>query len=50
MAKLSDAALLEVARNEAERLFEKDKDLKKPENKLLVKELTRVWPEAGEWS
>jgi ATP-dependent DNA helicase RecG len=50
MAKLSDAALLEVARNEAERLFEKDKDLKKPEHKLLVKELTRVWPEAGEWS
>jgi len=50
MAKLSDAALLEVARSEAERLFEKDKDLQKPEHKLLVKELTRVWPEAGEWS
>jgi ATP-dependent DNA helicase RecG len=50
MAKLSDVGLLELARSEAIRLFEKDKTLEKPEHKLLVKELARVWPEAGEWS
>jgi len=51
MAKLSDVALLELARAEAIRLFEKDSGLEKPEHKLLAKELARVWtPEAGEWS
>jgi ATP-dependent DNA helicase RecG len=50
MAKLSDVGLLELARSEAIRLFEKDKTLEKPEHKLLAKELARVWPEAGEWS
>ncbi len=50
MAKLSDVALLELARTEAIRLFEQDPGLKKPEHSLLVKELARVWPEAGEWS
>ncbi|MFC2072297.1 ATP-dependent DNA helicase RecG [Chloroflexota bacterium] len=50
MAKLSDVALLEVARSEATRLFEEDKTLAKPEHALLAKELARVWPEAGEWS
>lgn len=50
MAKLSDVGLLEVARSEATRLFEKDKNLEKPEHKLLVKELSRIWPKAGEWS
>jgi ATP-dependent DNA helicase RecG len=51
MAKLSDVGILELARNEAERLFTKDRHLKNPENALLVKELARVWTtEAGEWS
>jgi len=51
MAKLSDVALLELARSEAIRLFEEDKGLKKPEHSLLAKELARVWTsEAGEWS
>ncbi|MBI4267594.1 MAG: ATP-dependent DNA helicase RecG [Chloroflexi bacterium] len=51
MAKLSDVALLELARSEAIRLFEKDKKLEKPEHALLAKELARVWTnEAGEWS
>ncbi len=50
MAKLSDVALLELARSEAIRLFEIDPRLEKPEHRLLVKELARVWPEAGEWS
>ncbi|MFC1921163.1 ATP-dependent DNA helicase RecG [Chloroflexota bacterium] len=51
MAKISDVHLLEIARNEALQIFEKDKHLKNPEHKLLVKELARVWiSEAGEWS
>jgi ATP-dependent DNA helicase RecG len=50
MAKLSDVALLELARSEAVRLFEKDKHLTNPEHKPLARELARVWPEAGEWS
>ncbi|MCX6003764.1 MAG: helicase-related protein, partial [Chloroflexi bacterium] len=51
MAKLSDVALLELARNEAERLFDRDRKLKSPEYAPLVKELARVWTtEAGEWS
>ena len=43
MAKLSDVALLELARKEAERLFTEDRHLKKPQHALLVKELARVW-------
>jgi ATP-dependent DNA helicase RecG len=43
MAKLSDVALLELARKEAERLFAGDRHLKNPENSLLGKELARVW-------
>jgi ATP-dependent DNA helicase RecG len=51
MAKLSDVALLELARSEAIRLFEKDPTLEKPEHRLLARELARVWPaEGGEWS
>jgi ATP-dependent DNA helicase RecG len=50
MAKLSDVAILELARREAISLFTRDPMLKKPEYALLVKELTRVWPKAGEWS
>ena len=50
MAKLSDMALLELARSEAIRLFQTDPGLGRPEHHLLSKELARVWPEAGEWS
>jgi ATP-dependent DNA helicase RecG len=50
MAKLSDIALLELARSEAIRLFQIDPTLAKSEHQLLAKELARVWPEAGEWS
>ena len=51
MAKLSDVPLLELARSEAIRLFQIDPGLEKPEHRLLVKELARVWPaEGGEWS
>jgi len=50
MAKLSDMALLELARKEAITLFQVDPGLGTPEHQLLAKELARVWPEAGEWS
>lgn len=51
MAKLSDIALLELARSEAIRLFEKDPALEKSEHRLLAKELTRVWERGtAEWS
>jgi ATP-dependent DNA helicase RecG len=43
MAKLSDVSLLELARNEAVRLFKNDPDLKKVENNKLAEELGRVW-------
>jgi ATP-dependent DNA helicase RecG len=51
MAKLSDTALLELARKEAVKLFETDADLKAPGDRALAKELTRVWGQkSGEWS
>ncbi|MCK4369325.1 MAG: ATP-dependent DNA helicase RecG [Dehalococcoidales bacterium] len=50
MAKLSDVALLELARSEAIRLFENDPKLEKPEHNLLAKELARVWQPGGELS
>ncbi|MFC2002511.1 ATP-dependent DNA helicase RecG [Chloroflexota bacterium] len=50
MAQLSDVPLLELARSEAIRLFEKDPGLEKTEHHLLTKELGRVWRQGGEWS
>jgi ATP-dependent DNA helicase RecG len=50
LAKLSDVALLELARDEAIRLFENDPGLEKTEHALLSKELARVWQAGGEWS
>ena len=50
MAKLSDLALLELARSEAIRLFEIDGGLERPEHRLLAKELAQVWQKGGEWS
>ena len=50
MAKLSDVALLELARSEAIRLFQIDPGLGKSEHQLLAKELARVWQKGGEWS
>lgn len=43
MARLSDAPLLELARNEAIFLFQSDAALKMPEHHLLNQELARVW-------
>jgi ATP-dependent DNA helicase RecG len=50
MAKLSDVAILELARNEAIRLFQIDPGLEMAEHRPMARELARIWPEAGEWS
>jgi ATP-dependent DNA helicase RecG len=50
MARLSDVALLEMARNEAIRLFQEDPTLEKPEHRLLTREMAWVWQQGGEWS
>jgi ATP-dependent DNA helicase RecG len=50
MARLSDVALLELARTEAIKLFDKDPGLKKPAHAPLAKEVGRVWQGGGELS
>jgi ATP-dependent DNA helicase RecG len=50
MARISDVAILETARNEAIKLFQTDPDMKKAEHKKLAQEMARVWSDAGEWS
>jgi len=50
MAKLSDVALLELARSEAIKLFQIDPGLERPEHLLLTKELARVWQQGTELS
>ncbi len=50
MAKLSDVPILEMAREEATRLFADDPKLQKPEHRALYHELIRIWPQTGEWS
>ena len=47
MARLSDVPLLELARNEASRLFKTDPDFKKSEHKMLAAELSRVWQDTS---
>lgn len=43
MASLSDVALIEEARRQAQRLFEQDPELQAPEHSLLVEALSRFW-------
>jgi ATP-dependent DNA helicase RecG len=51
MARISDVALLELARKEAIAIFETDPKLASPQNRQLLEELKRVWPEEdSEWS
>jgi hypothetical protein len=50
MARLSDTALLELARNEAIALFKEDSSLTQPEHVLMREEMTRVWQSIGELS
>jgi ATP-dependent DNA helicase RecG len=50
MARLSDIALLEMARAEAMKLFQVDPALAKAEHEPLAKELARVWQKGSELS
>jgi len=50
VAKLSDLHLLELARQEAINLFEKEKIWGQPEYHLLRQRLSTVWPKEVEWS
>ncbi len=50
MARLSDTPLLELARNEAISLFQRDSGLELPEHHLLAQELARMWQTGGELS
>jgi ATP-dependent DNA helicase RecG len=50
MARLSDVALLELAREEAFRLLQDDPGLKQSEHLLLAKEVARLWERGGEAS
>jgi ATP-dependent DNA helicase RecG len=43
LARLSDASLLELARNEARSFFETDPDLGQPEHRLLSRKLHAFW-------
>jgi ATP-dependent DNA helicase RecG len=50
MARISDVAILELARKEAVSLFQTDPDMKNPEHEKLAQEMARVWADSGEWS
>ncbi|MBN1176197.1 MAG: ATP-dependent DNA helicase RecG [Dehalococcoidales bacterium] len=50
MAKISDVAILELARHEAIKLFKVDPALERAEHRLLEQEMVRVWAGAAEWS
>ncbi|HSW57690.1 MAG TPA: ATP-dependent DNA helicase RecG [Dehalococcoidales bacterium] len=47
MARLTDVTLLEIARNEAIRLFKEDALLNHPENRLLAENLAKVWTKSS---
>ncbi len=47
MAKFSDVGLLELARQEASRLFKKDPILEHPQHQLLKHEIARAWGDMG---
>lgn len=50
MARLSDAAILERAREEALRLFQQDPELESPQNALLRARVARAWKRETEVS
>ncbi|MFH1651105.1 MAG: DNA helicase RecG, partial [Chloroflexota bacterium] len=50
MAKLSDVALLEMARREAVRIFEEDPGLRQEAHLPMRAAVARAWPKAAEWS
>ncbi|MFU8795971.1 MAG: ATP-dependent DNA helicase RecG [Dehalococcoidia bacterium] len=50
LARLSDLESLQLARQEAIALFERDPKLEQPEHQLLRRQLGRVWADSAEWS
>jgi ATP-dependent DNA helicase RecG len=50
LAKLGDVRLLELARNEAQRLFQDDPELTAPEHRLLARKLDVFWSQEGDLS
>ena len=48
LAGFADLRLLEVARREAQRLFEADPELSNPNLRLLVKQVNRFWSGEGD--
>jgi ATP-dependent DNA helicase RecG len=50
MARLSDVELLELSRMQAFRLFDADPYLRKPEHRLLAREVNRLWNSGSELS
>jgi ATP-dependent DNA helicase RecG len=50
LAKLTDLRSLELARQEAMTLFQKDPNLKKAEHQPLRQQLSRAWSKGAEWS
>ena len=50
VAKLSNLHLLELARQEAINLFQRENNLQKPEYHLLRQRLSKVWSKDVEWS
>jgi ATP-dependent DNA helicase RecG len=50
LARLTDLRSLELVRQEAMTLFQKDPDLKKAEHQLLRLQLRRAWSKGTEWS
>jgi len=50
MARLSDMDLLELARREAARLFDKDPYLQQPEHRRLDRQVNLLWESEGEFA
>jgi ATP-dependent DNA helicase RecG len=50
LAKLGDVRLLEMARSEAQRLFQEDPELTSPEHRLLAHKLDAFWRQEGDLS
>ncbi len=50
LVKLTDTKLLELARNEAQQIYETDPKLEQPQHKLLSKQVTEFWKKTTDLS
>jgi ATP-dependent DNA helicase RecG len=50
LASLTDMALLEVAREQAQAVFREDPLLEAPEHELMSRQVKAMWREAGDIS